>query len=176
MSFGQHVQAAKEVLDATMAFNHSPFIIVTTESQSILQEQTAFASSMARNKDFPRPKFIVNHRDVAQDTGYVESIVHNPAKKNQSAFQADDIMLSAMSSLRLQLMTRITLGNCCSNFHLLLKDLLYEGCGSSDQNAFKCLQDHPNPNFRLCCSWDKTPECLARRKDGHIQENRQMEL
>ena len=150
MSFSNHLDAAQESWKHYLGADSSPtHLIVTTESRSI-QEAVP-----------DEPRFILNHHDVTQDTGYLDEPVVNTT--------ADRVMLSALSSLKLQLQSRVTLGNCCSNFHLLLKDLLWEGCGAFPTHNFQCLQDHADPRFRLCCSWDKSDECLARRKDGHIQ-------
>ena len=167
MSFAKHLQAGGQIWhNHTNAFGPAT-VIVTTESISILKEQAEFAANSTFNRQIG-PRFITNYRDVAQNTGSLEDLVEN----EWALQQADRIMLSAMSSLRLQLMTRVTLGNCCSNFFLLIKDLLSEGCGSSKANTLQCLQDHPNPKFRVCCSWDKTPECLNRRVDNQIQSFR----
>jgi hypothetical protein len=75
----------------------------------------------------------------------------------------DDIMLSAISSLKLQLHARHTVGNCCSNFHLLLFDFLEEGCGPAKDQNVECLQDNEAPEYRLCCLWSKTDECLNKK-------------
>lgn len=132
-------------------------VILTTESRSILQEYDTSKSS------FGDLTFIRNLGDVAQDTGFLQE------RDLQLNITADEAMLSAMSSLRMQLNSRVALGNCCSNFHLLLSDLVAAGCtedASFGQLAtFHCLQDHPNPNYHLCCSWDKSsPHCLQRDK------------
>jgi hypothetical protein len=66
---------------------------------------------------------------------------------------ADEIMLSAVSSLKFQLLPRMTLGNCCSNFHVLLADLLAVGCGAAQENTFRCMQENEDPRLRICCGW-----------------------
>jgi hypothetical protein len=157
MTFSKHMQAAQETWMQHLGnTSEASSVIVTTESQSIRREQQAYNASPLGSR------IVINHRDVTQDTGYLE-------KESSTGVQADDVMLSVMSSLKLQLMTRVTLGNCCSNFHVMLKDLLFEGCGSTTTNTFQCLQDHANPRYRVCCAWDKSPDCLARRKDGRFQ-------
>ena len=99
-------------------------------------------------------------------------------------------LISSLSSIQLQLHNRITIGNCCSNFHLVIKDLLSVGCGIAslssssssslfddtnhelniDHNTnrigydtFTCLQDHINPKYHICCSWDQSDRCRHRR-------------
>lgn len=71
-------------------------------------------------------------------------------------------MLSSMSSLKAQLMPRLSIGNCCSNFHAMLNDLLMEGCGAATENTFKCLQEYDDPILRVCCGWHK--DCLAEKQ------------
>jgi hypothetical protein len=71
-------------------------------------------------------------------------------------------MLSAISSLKAQLLPRITIGNCCSNFHTLLNDFLSEGCGAASDNTFLCLQENEDPILRVCCGWHK--KCIAEKK------------
>lgn len=72
-------------------------------------------------------------------------------------------MLSAMSSLKAQLLPRISIGNCCSNFHVLLNDLLSEGCGAASDNKFLCLQEYDDPALRVCCGWHS--DCKQQKAD-----------
>jgi hypothetical protein len=137
-------------------------IVVTTESQEVLRELHEFAANETLRQGVPFPfRLITNHRDIAQNTGYLEHIADHPTIK------ADNAMLSAVSSLKAQLSNRVTVGNCCSNFHLLLSDILSEGCGAATEGKFQCLQDHKDPEFRICCAWDKSTECQARRNLTH---------
>ena len=102
---------------------------------------------------------IANDKDVAQGTG-------NPKEYNKMTLRnvsADDIMLSTMTSLNMQLMAAHTVGNCCSNFHKLMIEFLSHGCGAAPRNKFDCLQDNENPEFRLCCQWSRNKECKVRR-------------
>ena len=133
-------------------------IVVTTESPEVMKEVRAFTS-----RTNEAATLLWNRHDVLQGTGFLEA--RDYPSTNATADQA---MLSAMASLKLQLATRITIGNCCSNFHLLLADLLSEGCGLSPHNTFQCLQDHKDPNVRPCCSWDTSPICLARRNNATL--------
>lgn len=161
MAFAQYVNAAQESWVEIMALNPiedtaAIDYVITTESRTIQRELEEYHALPAGSR------FVLNRRDVIPDTGFFAE----PAV-NSTSTPADDIILSAMTSLKLQLMTRLTIGNCCSNFHVLMKDLLDEGCGMLSDAKFQCLQDHSNENFRLCCSWDKSPECLS-KQNGHI--------
>lgn len=178
MNFNEYIDAAnsiwqtyhnhndtKGLVNNISSSNSSISIIVTTESQHVRNQYLSFLKD--HHNHHPSStlftpyvnRFYTNDFDVTQDTGYLDSNhLHN------KEYSADDAMLSAISSLKFQLSTSITIGNCCSNFHLLLKDLLQEGCGSVMTNHFHCLQNHPNSHYRLCCSWDKSEECKQRRK------------
>lgn len=71
-------------------------------------------------------------------------------------------MLSSMSSLKLQLLPRVSVGNCCSNFHAMLNDFLSEGCGAAKFNSFLCLQEHDDPLLQICCGWHH--DCIQRKR------------
>jgi hypothetical protein len=172
MTFQNHLDAAIEFWLSQTKGGHGgnvlPGAIVTTESQKIRNEYELFLLQKHNNESSTVPSFVfyTNQLDVTQDTGYI-------SQKNtldHSTISADDVMMSAISSLKAQLATSVTLGNCCSNFHLLLKDLLEEGCGLSRTNHFQCLQEHDNPKYRICCAWDKSPECQHRWNDHFRRE------
>lgn len=85
-----------------------------------------------------------------------------PAWKAQGKSDADEIMLSAVSSLKAQLLPRISIGNCCSNFHAMLNDFLSEDCGAASSNEFLCLQEYEDPRLKVCCGWHH--ECKRRKQ------------
>jgi hypothetical protein len=135
-------------------------IILTSESSDVLQAQRAFqekSSSHHKNHTFPF-KFVTNAFDVLQNTG-------NPSKMmSTSESSKEEIILSSLASLKLQFYAKYSVGNCCSNHHLLLFDFLTEGCGASESDhVANCMQDHQDERFRICCGWTKTEECLSRR-------------
>jgi hypothetical protein len=143
-------------------------VILTSESPDILKAQEDFK---ARNSThFPLTQgngssvpfeFITNKFDLLQNSG-------NPTEM-EDFINKEDIILSSLASLKLQFHAKYTIGNCCSNHHLLLLDFLQEGCGASDHHAAGCMQDHENPKFRLCCGWTKTENCQTKR---NIREQR----
>ncbi|GKY99736.1 hypothetical protein MPSEU_000927600 [Mayamaea pseudoterrestris] len=157
LSFSQYVRSVGHWWTKHDMNTTATSIFVTTESRKVIDDLRKFVASEDSRATLPFPaNFVVNKYDVLQDTGFL----HNQQPAN---YTQDDVMLSAVSSLQLQLATRLTVGNCCSNFHLLLSDFLSEGCGLAVDNQFHCLQDHPDPEFRLCCQWDKSAECLLRK-------------
>jgi hypothetical protein len=137
----------------------------TTASIIVTSEAVQVHNAMAQYQDEGRPqrelpfsaRFVSNSFDVRQGTG-------NPGRTHVNV-SMDDVMLSAVSSLKAQLYARYTLGNCCSNFHLLLFDFLRDGCGAARSGQVaECMQDHEDPSFRLCCHWSKTEECIEKRR------------
>lgn len=159
MSFQNHLRAAEEFWQSFKSLS-DPLIIITTESKKIREEMELFQ----HNKNMEvAPRLLVNYLDITQNTGYFEPLSSNDTRKID---ETDEVILSAMSSLKVQLLPKLTLGNCCSSFHLMLKDILSEGCGAHPDHVFQCLQAHENPRYRTCCSWDKSPECIARRENG----------
>ena len=169
LTFDQYMQI---ILNASLSNSNYPswpwkegkgrHIILTSESMEILQARHRYNA----DESFPFT-LIANNNDVAQGTG-------NPIeyKKMARNVTADDIMLSTMSSLSMQLMATWTVGNCCSNFHKLIMEFLSRGCGAAQKNYFECLQDNENPEFRLCCQWSRNQECKDKRMDLARQTTR----
>jgi hypothetical protein len=117
-------------------------IVVTTEASDIASSSRLYQSDTL--------SIVMNTDDTLQNTGRPR----NPKYR----YQADAIMESTLIALRLQLYAKVTVGNCCSNFHLLLFDLLYGGCGLSLEPP-QCLQEAKDPKYHVCCSWTATDEC-----------------
>jgi len=128
-----------DYIQAARALEPQARIVVTTESATV-QTQLSIAG----------PGVIFNEYDVLQGTGYLKEMKTN--------FTADQVMESLVSSMQMHLAADVGVGNCCSNLHLMLKDLREAGCGRG--TSFTCMQQHPLPQYRLCCSWDK--ECNGR--------------
>lgn len=155
--------------DAHGLSNVSTSIVLTTESKSVLEDKKKFETNHTLRAQVPfKYNFVTNQHDVMQETGLPNDFLKNAAAE----VTADQIMLSAVSSLKAQLMAKFTVGNCCSNFHLLLFDFLQDGCGAAKDNIGQCLQDNEDPEFRLCCQWSKSDECLAKAEAKQKQENR----
>ena len=75
---------------------------------------------------------------------------------------ADDGMVSALSTLQLQLGSGVTRANCCSSFHKIMDEFLSVSGGGALENDFQCLNDQStDPRFRICC-W-KGGSCMEKR-------------
>jgi hypothetical protein len=138
-------------LDHSSEGKESAALIVTTESLAMVDEISRFKSNETAQSILPYEFHILtNERDVTPDTGYIPSLL---LETTNLSFTADEALLSAVSSLQYQLSARVTIGNCCSNFHVLLADLLAAGCGAAANHTFHCLQEHDDPHYRVCCGW-----------------------
>ena len=138
-----------------------------------------------------QPQFINNRHDITQGPGNPEKMQRmifrrsqnsNSGNTNKSSTAAtpismDDVMLSTISSLKLQLLCYYTIGNCCSNFHLLLFDYLRDGCGGDtattgsptrSSQITECLQENQDPRYRLCCKWSTAEECRKKKKQNKV--------
>jgi hypothetical protein len=140
------------------SFNGS--LIVTSEAPEMRKAQEIFEKQRPRGLLPFNFRFVNNDYDHSQGTGNPLLMGKSVANKTVAM---DEMMLSAISSLKIQLHARYTIGNCCSNFHLLMFDFLRDGCGASRNQLSECMQDNEDPEFRLCCQWTKTGECLAKK-------------
>lgn len=126
-------------------------LIVTTESRAMVDEIDRFKANQTAQSVLPYVFHILtNEQDVTPDTGYIPSLLLGTPNVS---FTANEALLSAVSSLQYQLTAQVTIGNCCSNFHVLLADLLAAGCGAAANHTLHCLQEHEDPHFRVCCGW-----------------------
>ena len=161
--------------------NHSHWngrgkVILTSEDEGILSQRLSYQEQP--NDIFPMD-FVVNENDAAQGTGL----------PSQYKERADDVMISSLVALQLQFLATTSVGNCCSNFYLMLLDLLRNGCGLHDHTfsikpvttmmtttknvsnlplvpapTLQCLQETADAQFHVCCGWIRTDECDAVRR------------
>jgi len=167
----------KHKTNLTLAMNEASVdkisIILTTESDSVLKEKDAFMADVDRVRQLvPFPfEFVLNNFDIHQDTGNpLDNVPEHNLDVVLEENNADQVMLSMVSSLQLQLLARHSRGNCCSNFHRLLFELLDGGCGASYERGLECLNYNEDPELRICCLWDQTEECKAKKVKETIEE------
>ena len=135
---------------AATSRNRSPLpvqIIFTTESKAVLEEQLDF-----HKRNATTAKFILNIHDKLPNTGYYEG-------KNK-----DEMLLCALTTIKLQLYPHLVVGNCCSNFARIIKLLSEGGLGASRGATFRCLQKAEDPRYRPCC-W-KDSVCLEKKANN----------
>ena len=85
----------------------------------------------------------------------------------EEKYNADDIMMSVLSTLQAQLMPRITVANCCSGFHQMFNDFLSEGCGAATEHNYQCLQDTDDPLLFPCCGYND--QCVEKKKQALLE-------
>ena len=146
-------------------------LMVTSEDKGVLKDITKALQKMTGKIKTNHSnatwsfRLIQNPLDVSQGTGALKSL-NNQGGTNTTS--KETMMLSALSSLLLQMRARFSLVNCCSNFHKLLQDFLDEGCGWQELHTSQCLQSHPNPSLRMCCAWGENQcESFQRKKKNN---------
>ena len=137
--------AAKRTLartgDNTTVTSLYDTVVLTSESRVMLD---AARFNYTGKKDFPF-QFIINDKDVMQ--GHGSSIDFG----NTTAYKQDDVMLSSLTSIQMQMLSESTVINSCSNFHRMIQSLLLMGCSGSKNNYMETLLQNDNPAFRMRC-------------------------
>ncbi len=113
-------------------------IILTSEEKKVVEGRLLYPKS----ETFPY-EFIINNEDIGQGTG--------DPKHFKGA--ADEIMLSSLISIRMQLRSESLLLNHCSNFHKLIMDFAVHNCGV--QKYMETLVENDNPDYHLKCQWGR---------------------
>jgi hypothetical protein len=163
LRFDQYMQLADQQYQK---YNHrnEPFvpqrkiasIILSSESSTILSRRHNYTTS----SKFPF-RFVLNENDVGQGHGDPNRYETTSGHANITASQ---IMVSTMVALKMQLMAKYSVVNCCSGFHRMMLDLLRSGCGVVTKPVFQCLQDMNDPQFHVCCGWEHTKRCKTARE------------
>lgn len=110
LSFATYMEIMKQVWTThSNDLSRNITIVLTTESKMVLDDMVAFQSS---STDWPFAyTFVVNTKDIMPGSGLPTDYIKT---------SKEDIMLSMVSSIQIQLSAWYSIGNCCSNFHLLL--------------------------------------------------------
>jgi len=144
-SYGQLIRefAAKRTLartgDNTTNSSLYDTVVLTSESKQVMEERFNYTEK----EDFPF-RFIVNDEDPRQGSG-------KPGNYRVSGSNADGVMLSSLTAIKMQMMSESTVLNSCSNFHMLMNSLLIMGCSKSKNNFVETLHRNDNPAFRMKC-------------------------
>jgi len=133
-------------------------ILFTTESPRIVEECVNFTSNTELLSHHAyNYSFIRNKNDVLPDTGDF----HRPSKRVGAPFTADENVISALTTMKLQLFAQTSFFNCCSHFHTIMRELLHLGLGSSRNHHPICMDTMKDPRLRICCTW--TPQCKEKK-------------
>ena len=168
LTFDEYMELAMEtwkdyfptnVTDTTTTTPQPPHIVLTSESKAIISKLKELQGDPERVQRYPFP-FVTNDGDINPGSGRFRSSYAGVGAT------ADDGMLSSMSTLQLQLGSRVLQANCCSAFHAIMGSYLEVGAGSPTiplgQIHFECLNRSKDPRFRICC-W-KGGSCVDKRK------------
>ncbi len=118
-------------------------IVLTSDSREMMEARFNYT----KNETFPF-RFVVNDEDVLQGHG-------NPMKYNTKFFTADQVMISTMVAMKMQLLSDTLLPNSCSHFHQVMVGFYSSGCGMVREPYHEILKQNDNPSFRMKCIWDK---------------------
>ena len=157
LRFDEYMEVAKEAWEEIRtAYNKTssksskviiparPSLIVTTEDRKIFDQMLNYSSNGSRFD------FVANENDVMQSSGHFGEIARSTKE------DPDQILLSSLIAMKMQLHARFVYGNCCSNFHNLLLSFLRLGCGvhqePGDGMTRRC---YPN----ICCTWTRKSDC-----------------
>ena len=119
-------------------------IVVTSETKEIITSRLRY---MPKNNSFPFD-FLVNERDAGQGTG-------DPKRRPWRRAGADNIMISSLISLQMQLYPESLVINSCSNWHKVMASLFRNGCGLARDFYVESLQTNDNPEFRVRCNFPR---------------------
>ena len=117
-------------------------IVVTSETKELIMSRLRY---MPKNSSFPFD-FLVNEQDAGQGTG-------DPKTRIWLTTGADNIMISSLISLQLQLYPESLAYNSCSNWHKVIASLFRNGCGLARDFYLESLQNNDNKEFRVRCNW-----------------------
>lgn len=133
------VKRSKQINNGTEILQDK--VLLTSESSQVLKARFDYP----KNDTFPFD-FIVNEKDVGQGSG-------NPRSFNKANFKADDVMMSSLVTLKMQLFPDSLVVNYCSNFHNLIGAFVSMGCGYT--NYIEGLSQNDNPELRVGCFANK---------------------
>mmetsp|Transcript_14085 Transcript_14085/g.33848 ORF Transcript_14085/g.33848 Transcript_14085/m.33848 type:complete len:582 (+) Transcript_14085:323-2068(+) len=155
LSFEDYMELTLETWKQELPNESKPHVIVTSESEYIYTRLREIMKEGEGSTMYPL-RFILNDGDVQPGSGRFRE------QKDKPNVTADDGMISALSTLQLQLGSGIIRANCCSKFHSMMGDIVSVGGGAALETDFQCLHSFEDPRFRICC-W-KTGACVDKRK------------
>ena len=132
-----HWRKKNEVTNSSATKIMYDTIVLSSESKHMLEARFAYS----KNESFPF-RIIANDEDCAQG--------HGKPKRFFGGI-ADNVMVSTMAALKMQLIPETLVLNSCSNFHKLVGDI-YGVCRENNNGGYKeYLIDNDNKKFRMKC-------------------------
>ena len=141
--------------------NGTAHILITSEIPDIMEKAHAFSTNETYlSKISFKPDWITNTNDIRQGTGNFRG---QGVRRNRN--KGGGIILSALSALKIQMRAAYSVGNCCSNFHQLIFNMLRGGCGMQPTNRGQCLQERKESIFQLNCYPKQQPRYSRERRE-----------
>ena len=115
-------------------------IVLTSEDREMMEARANYT----RNETW-RFRFVVNANDTLQGHG-------RPKRYQTENFTADDVMISTLVALQMQLLPGTVVLNGCSNFHKVIGSFYSSGCANVRQPYYESLKKVDNPSLRMKCT------------------------
>lgn len=142
--FEKYMQVAEEmgVKRRNQTSNIYDTIVLTSDSRHMIESRFNYTKTYtnATNPDFPF-RFVVNEKDTMQGHG----------KPQRYFTEADNIMVSTVAAMKMQLLAETTVMNSCSNFHKVAAGFHISGCGMAKEPYLEWLISLDNPKLRMKC-------------------------
>jgi len=115
-------------------------IVLTSETREMIEARANYT----RDETW-RLHFVVNANDTLQGHG-------EPTGYWTGNFTADDVMISTLAALQMQLLPGTLVLNACSNFHKMIDSFYSSGCANVSRPYAEWLQKNDNPLLRMQCN------------------------
>ena len=130
---------------STATSNMYDTIVLTSEDKDVLDARFNYTKS---NASFPF-RFVVNEEDVAQGHGDPRSF---HGEMNGKKWNADNVLISSIVTIKLQMYPETLVLNGCSNFHRqILWHFRMMGFTSLQDAHTQTLLQGTNPKYRPRC-------------------------
>ena len=116
-------------------------IVLTSEARDMIEARATYA----RNETW-KFRFVVNANDTLQGHG-------KPMLYQTKNYTADDVMISTLVALQMQMLPGTVVLNSCSNFHNVINSFYVSGCANVSRPYKVSLKRMDNPSLRMKCKW-----------------------
>jgi hypothetical protein len=144
--FEKYIQLAEEMgaKRRNQTSNIYDTIVLTSDTKDMVESRLNYTSTYpnATHPDFPF-RFIINANDTMQGHG----------KPGRYRSKGDEIMLSTLAAMKMQMLAETVVTNACSNFHKVMGGFIDIGCGMAKEPYHEFLQENENPQLRMKCGF-----------------------